>query len=111
MARQGFVTEEKRGDRRYYKLRFRSGGKQIVRYVGDAERAAAVAQELSTVQSELKSMRELKAITKIANRALRESKMVLEPLLKASGLVFHGFAIRRPRQRSSDVSKKSNSDP
>jgi hypothetical protein len=108
LARQGFVCEEKRGNREYYKLRFRSGGRQVVRYLGNAERAARVEHELSKLQNEAREMRALKAKVKIANKMLREAKIALQPVLAANGLVFHGFAIRQPRTRRHDVSASTN---
>ena len=38
LARQGFLSVEHRRDRTYYKLRFRRGRRQVVRYVGGAAR-------------------------------------------------------------------------
>ena len=112
LSRQGFVCEERRRDRKYHKLRFRSGGRQVVRYVGGAELAAALKNELSILQYESRVMRDLKAKMKIANMVLREAKILMEPVLKANGLVFHGFAVREPRRRRNDVSNsKSNSKP
>ena len=99
LVRQGFVCEERRGRRTYYKLRFRSGGQQVVRYIGNAERAALVNAELARLQAETQALRELKTITKIASKMLRQTKQALEPLLEAEGFVFHGLAIRRPRER------------
>ncbi len=104
LSTQGFVCEERRGDRRYFKLRFRRNGKQVVRYVGNADRAAAVESELSELQYEATVMRDLKARAKIARRMLREAKMLIEPTLEANGFAFHGLAIRQPRKRSADVS-------
>ena len=103
LASQGFVCAEQRGGRTYYKLRFRQNGQQVVRYIGDAERAAVVKQELSTLQAASKAARDLKMQAKLANQMLRESKRILEPVLRANGFVFHGLAIRRPRQRKSET--------
>jgi len=52
MARQGFVRAEQRGRRSVvYKLRFRLGGRQVVRYLGtDRVRAQAVQAALDTWQ-------------------------------------------------------------
>lgn len=109
LAVQGFVGQEKRGDRTYYKLRFRRGGKQVVRYVGGADRAAIVSKEIAILQADTKLMRELKAKVRIANQLIRETKQSMEPLLEANGLVFHGLAIRRPRRRQSGIVTNSNS--
>lgn len=93
------MCEERRGSRKYYKLRFRSGGKQVVRYIGGARRAAVVEDELAILQAETKIMRQLNAKVKIANKMIREAKQAMEPVLKANGFVFHGLAIRRHRRR------------
>jgi len=98
LASQGTVCQEIRHEATYFKLRFRRGRRQIVRYIGDAERASAVRIELERLQSETKCMRNLKRLAKIASRLLRESKQQLKPILEAHGLAFHGLAIRRPRQ-------------
>ena len=109
LAHQGFVSEERRGRRKYYKLRFRSGGKQVVRYIGSADRAATVHRELKILQAETKVVRELKARAKIANKMLRESKLAMEPVLENAGLAFHGLAIRRPRKRRPATRSQANS--
>ncbi len=54
--------------------RIRCGGKQVVRYIGGADRADIVKQELSILQAESRIKRELNARVKIANRMLREAK-------------------------------------
>ena len=109
LADQGFVCEERRGDRTYYKLRFRRGGKQVVRYIGGVDRASIVKQELSILQMDSKIVRELKARAKIANKMIREAKQAMEPVLKADGFVFHGLAIRRPRRLKNGIMTNSKS--
>jgi DNA-binding transcriptional ArsR family regulator len=99
LAEQGFVCEERRGNRTYYKLRFRRSGQQVVRYIGGEDRAVLVKQELSVIQLDSSILRELNAKTKIARKSLREAKRAMEPVLKANGFVFHGLAIRRPRRQ------------
>ena len=106
LRHQGFVSRERRGKRTYYKLRFRSGGGQAVRYVGDAERAAAVRRELSVLQRTSRLRKELKSQAKVASRALRTAKKSLEPILNAHGRAFHGLAIRKPRRPRQDVSQR-----
>ena len=100
LSDQGFVCAERRGDRTYFKLRFRRGTKQVVRYIGGPDRAAIVKQELAVLQAETKVMRELNARVEIAKRTLREAKRTMEPVLQAHGFVFHGMAIRRRREDS-----------
>ena len=109
LADQGFVCEERRGDRTYYKLRFRRSGKQVVRYIGGADRASIVKQELSILQAESKIMRELTAKVRIVNKMIREAKQTMEPVLKANGFVFHGLAIRRPRRQQNSTTTNSSS--
>ena len=99
LSSQGFVSREQRDGRTYFKLRFRRAGRQIVRYVGDANHAVDVKNELSALQTEARIMRQLKILTKTTNQQLREVKKQLQPILEAHGWAFHGLAIRRPRMR------------
>ena len=62
LARQGFVAAERRGDRYYFKLRFRRQAAQIVRYLGSAARANAVRAELEVLQADTRGQRELRAL-------------------------------------------------
>jgi hypothetical protein len=101
LSNQGFVTAEKRGPRTYHKLRFRRGSEQKVRYIGGAERAAAIKKELEVLQREVAKQRKLKELVKAASRMLRDAKAELEPLLASRGYAFHGLSIRRPRNKSS----------
>lgn len=94
---QGFVCREKRDERVYFKLRFRRAGRQIVRYIGDDRRAAAIQKEMRELQADVRIMRQLKAIATAANQRLRQAKKELEPILNANGFTFHGLAIRRRR--------------
>jgi hypothetical protein len=98
LAAQGFVCAERRGFRTYYKLRFRRAGKQVVRYVGDRERAEAIARDLDALQANTESVRHLGHLAKQARKYLRQEKLALEPVLAANGWAFHGLAVRRPRQ-------------
>jgi hypothetical protein len=101
LSRQGFVSTERRGERRYYKLRFRRLGAQTVRYVSsDVEQAAAVQKELDNLQTDTKILRELRAGTKKANAMLRNAKAKLEPIFHTAGWAFHGLGVRRPRRQT-----------
>jgi hypothetical protein len=102
------VCHEKRGDRNYYKLRFRRNGRQVVRYIGNAERAAAVVQELAVLQHKATVMRVLKANVKLANNMLKEAIVFTKPMLEANGYVFHGRAIRRPHVACNEVDCSKN---
>ncbi|MCA9123709.1 MAG: hypothetical protein H6822_08635 [Planctomycetaceae bacterium] len=108
LSHQGFICRERRGDRVYHKLRFRRNGKQVVRYIGSAERATVVEREVSALQSEATAFRELNAAVKIANKMLRDSKTQLEPMLASYGYEFHGRSIRRPRKRLDDAPVTKN---
>jgi hypothetical protein len=99
LSHQGFICREKRGGRIYYKLRYRSRGRQVVRYIGNALRAAAVEGELLDLQFETAARRKLNAVVKVANSMLRDSKTQLEPILASHGFAFHGLSIRRVRKR------------
>ena len=96
LAQQGFVAAEQRQQRTHFKLRFRSGGQQRVRYIGGAEQAKAVQAELDVLQREVQLRRRLARLRRAAALVLRRGKRQLEPLLGARGFYFHG---RAPRQR------------
>lgn len=96
LARQGFVSVEQRGNRCVHKLRFRSGGRQVVRSIASAVMANLVRAELERLQARRRICRELAALDHIARRQLRHAKAQLEPLMAANGWKFHGRAVRRP---------------
>jgi hypothetical protein len=98
LAHQGFVSPELHRGRTRYKLRFRRGGRQIVRVVGGLQAAALVEEELARLQSTRRRVRELMALDRIARRELRDSKSRLTPLIESYGFKFHGRAIRRLRR-------------
>jgi hypothetical protein len=102
---QGCLALEHRGDRSYYKLRFRRGGRQVVRYAG--QEAALVAEELKTLQAARRLQRELNKLNLAARQALREGKLILEPLLVERGFRFHGLAIRRTRRPAQTIYAKT----
>jgi hypothetical protein len=98
LARQGFLAAERRRDWPCWKLRFRRGGRQVVRYVGGTDKAALVAEELKELQAARTHQRELNRLGSVARHMLRDQKAKLEPLLLACGFKFHGRAIRRLRR-------------
>jgi hypothetical protein len=106
LRRQGFVAREMRGKRTtVFKLRFRFGGRQRVRYLGtDPEQAERIQRELSELQSGRRADLALGRLHRAAAQMLRDSKQRLEPWMQQAGLRFHGGAIRRPRKQSPDVS-------
>jgi hypothetical protein len=98
LARSGSVHFELRGRRRIAKLRFRISGKQVSKYLGsDLDFISQVNAELTTLQSSRRSELALHHVVAQARAAMRLSKKRLAPQLAATGLVFHGFYIRRPR--------------
>lgn len=100
LGRQGFVARERRGRRTYYKLRFRRGRRQQVRYLGsDPARAVAVESALDQLRQERQRELRLARLARAARRTMRESKRILAPLLEVEGLRFHGYAIRCRRRR------------
>jgi hypothetical protein len=98
LASQGFVASERRGERRYHKLRFRRGRRQVVKYLGGPERACAVQAELDRLQAAWRRRRKLGALSRQAREMLREAKRQLEPSLAEQGYHFHGLAIRESRR-------------
>jgi hypothetical protein len=103
LARQGFLAAEfrRRGRRRlgpYYKLRWRRGGRQRVRYVGqDPARAERLRAALDDLQRPARLARQLSRLMDEARRHLRRAKEALAPHLAGQGLRYHGFTARRPR--------------
>ena len=96
---QVFVSSERRGDNRViYKLRFRYRGRQHVRFFGrDQKLINRVKKELEGLQSAYRETLCLGAITRIANKELRDLNREFSPMLHRHGLQFHGLAIRRPQ--------------
>ena len=97
LAQQGFVNGQRQRGKTYFKLHWRRAGQQKVRYIGSAERAAAIRMELESLQRDVQAKRTLGARMRAAKRAIREAKRRLEPVLAGHGYAFHGLAIRRPR--------------
>jgi hypothetical protein len=103
LAHQGSLAPERRGSRTYYKLRFRRGGRQLVRYVGGADQAALVSEELSALQTTRRLERQLNEVGRAARQLQRDAKAKLEPLLAECGFRFHGQAIRRSRRSHQQI--------
>ena len=97
LKRQGWIQKEWRGNTCIHKLRFRRNGKQVVRYLGDAETARQVADELAVLQAVSRTSRQLARLTKLARKTLRESKKSFMPHLDRVGYRYHGLDIRRRR--------------
>jgi hypothetical protein len=94
LAKQGSLSAE--GSKGYFKLRFRMGSQQQVRYVGgNSDFVALVEKELAALQARTRSCRELCRLMAEARRRLRATKRQLEPWLPLAGRSFHGREIRR----------------
>ena len=98
LARQGFVSSERRPQGTRYKLRFRRRGQQVVRFVREPAEAALLEQELAKLQSRHRLAREWKTLDRLARRELRDSQDRLASLIERHGFKFHGRALRRPRR-------------
>jgi hypothetical protein len=101
LAKQGNLRAESTGrGNRYYKLRFRIGSQQQVRYVGnDRAFVDQVERELICLQKGTKTRRRVRRLTRTAKSRLRETRRCLEPVLANAGFYFHGREVRR-RPRS-----------
>ncbi len=101
LSAQGFVSVEHRSSGIYYKLRFRCGGRQIVRGLGNCSRhAEEVRRALDVYQHKTRARQQLRQSVARAARLLRESRRLLNPVLVEVGFYFHGSEIRR---RQTDV--------
>lgn len=98
LRRNGFVASERCGRGTRFKLRFRRGGRQVVRVLGDADQVAAVKRELAVLQTERRLIRRIAELNRDAIRWRRESKECLRPVLEAHGLKFHGRSVVRPQR-------------
>ena len=83
LQRQGFVSVEKRANgSSYFKLRFRVGGDQRVRGLGNnLEVAEQVQRQLDELQAGRRRDKELARLTRAARQLLRSTKSRLAPLL------------------------------
>jgi len=97
LAVQGFLSTEDRGGKRpIVKLRYRVGGRQVVKYVGtDPKVIRSVRDDLRRLQHDHRQDRDLRRLARVARALLRHAKRQLGPLLAAHGWTFHGYAIRK----------------
>jgi hypothetical protein len=102
------VSSEQRGRCRIYKLRYRSNGKQCVRYLGsDAAVAAALQSDLEQLQGRRRCRRHEAALRHQARRLWQRAK-ALAPSLAEHGLHFHGRTVRQYRDgRFGDQRRRS----
>lgn len=96
LLRQGFVSREWRGGKTIFRLRYRVGGRQRVRYVSPRD-AAALEIELATLQRRVQARRRLAAVAVLARDMLRQRRSMLSPRIELRGYHFHGYQIRRRR--------------
>jgi hypothetical protein len=106
LAKRGFVAADSRPSRAgpprgpYYKLRWREGGRQRVRYLGtDPARAEAVRDALAELHRPARLARGLARLLAEARQRLRRVRRALQPHLAARGLRLHGYAARRASAR------------
>jgi len=101
LAKQGSLHAENSSQgKRYFRLRFRMGAKQHVRYVGNhPEFVDRVRRELRQLQARAKSRRQLRRLVRQARECLRRTKHQVTPWLPLAGLFFHGREIRRQPKR------------
>lgn len=100
LKRQGSIAREKRGNRTVYKLRWRVGAKQRIKYLGtETARADGMEYQLRQHQSICRIKKQLRDLGREGMAILREAKVRLEPFLEARGLAFHGLEIRRRRRQ------------
>lgn len=97
LASQGSIHRDVASTgRTTFKLRFRSAGRQVVRYLGgDAQFVEQIERELGQLQHAVKERRSSRRLLRSAGSALRHLKQRLEPRLRLIGFHFHGREIRR----------------
>ena len=105
LARQGYVTEDRRGPNKcVFKLRFRHQGRVVVRYLStDPAVAEAARRELAEIQREARTECNLRRLLRRARRALRAAKARSTPALNAMGFAYHGYQLRRPKAARSNL--------
>ena len=102
LGRQGLYALSGAVNRTVFKLRFRrKNGVQAVRYIGNAQEAEAVRNDLQVLQAPRELELKLAELSRSARKAIRDAKSNLQPVLYFHGYVFHGQAIRRPRRPAS----------
>jgi hypothetical protein len=103
LSHQGFVSSEQsnQGPVRF-KLRFRNGRRQVVRYIGtDNNFAEQVRCELDKLQERVRSQRQLNRQCREIRRRLRTIKRRTASVLTDIGHVYHGLSLRQPREARS----------
>jgi hypothetical protein len=99
LARPGFIARESRpGREAFYKLRWRRGKRQCVRYLGsDPTHIKKVRAVLDTLQRPHRTACQLMKLMKEARKHLHKVKEFMEPFAEERGCGYHGYHLRRPR--------------
>ena len=106
LVHQGFLTAEYRnyGGARlgpYFKLRWRSNGRQRVKYLGrDVNRAEAVSDAINSLREGKRRQDRLTALVADARKSLRRAKQAMNAAMANQGRYFHGFAVRKRKAGS-----------
>lgn len=97
----GTIVQERRRNSVIYRLRFRTpDGRQQSRYLGtDQNRVQQADKELRELQHRRQTMRELKRLSDLTRRRIREHKHHLSGELHSQGYHWHGL---QPRRRASE---------
>jgi hypothetical protein len=115
LKRQGFVGADYRHRGRrlsgpYFKLRWRSKGRQKVSYLGQArQRAEEVRAALSEWQRPSRLVRQLSRVLGETRRRLARTKALFASHLANRGLYLHGYTLRRKRMPAEEVSTQNQS--
>jgi hypothetical protein len=112
LAAQGFVSADRRANgKTTFKLRWRRGGRQQVRYLGSDPAAAAVVREfVARLQAPGRAERRALALLAEAARRLRAAKKLLAPRAAAAGRPLHGYTPRRRRPAAAATAPPTDPD-
>lgn len=96
----GYIIEDMRSARSYFKLRFRRH-KQEMKYLGtDLVFVEGIRNELLLLQAERNAIRQLRKRNVAARTLLKHVKETLAGALEKQGYNFHGFSVRKSRSVS-----------
>jgi hypothetical protein len=100
LARQGFVREERdKMGNRIYKLRFRVGQRQRVKFIGrDRHSAQQIEAALVAWQRHRRLTLSVERLRREVSQRVREQWRQLDPILLAAGYRRHGREIRMSRK-------------
>jgi hypothetical protein len=106
LANQGFLTAEYRdycGTRLgpYFKLRWRSNGRQRVKYLGrDVNRAEVISNAIANLREGKRIQEQLAELVAEARQSLRRAKQAMDTTMANQDRYFHGFTGRKKRTGS-----------